>query len=493
MDIVQRASSLTAILLLLAPWPCFATEGYYKDLFMDGGVKLTSRTSLPAADLLGLSMDILASSSETTQKKMMITSSDDSNGCLLYPDGAPRYRAIYVNGGSATGHGTSLGVTGRQRIRDFFEAGGSYTGSCAGAFLAMIHNNKPTHDKNGPYKYYLGIWPGIGRSANTLKKTHDIKFLQLNHPLVKKYPSLSDGMVSGVSHNGGCRFEASYFPMPKGTEYLGQNHCPSLKGLHGYYNVMAWKKSPATGRVVVTCSHPEGTKSGERRDFMAAILSYALDGVGAPRPPRGALKNGVPQTRNGADTRIGDKQYHYWTVSLPPWTTKLTVSLGGLSADCHLYLSKTKRPTRLVHLLRSDKPGNADEQIVAHDPGPGTWYVGVYGGHPVKNGASYTVKANWSVGQPPPIDGAAAPPDGALPADRGGPSAEGKQPAADGGAAPDGMAQGGELPDDLDGGCSCQSGAASAEAGPGLLLLLLALAVWRRRVCGATPPPVERR
>ncbi len=469
---VFRLACLTMSLLL--PATAAATpEGYYKDLFMDGGVKLTSRSSLAAADMLGLNYDVLATSSQTTQKKMMITSPDDKNGCLLFPDGAPRYRVIFTNGGSATGHGSSLGPTGRQRVRDFFAAGGSYSGSCAGAFLSMIHNNKPTFDKNGPYKYYYGLWPGIGRSANTLKQYHDIHFKKLSHPLVQKFPSLADGKVSAVYHNGGCRFQASYYPMPQGTEYLGVNHAPTLKGLHGYYNVMAWKKSSTTGRVVVTCSHPEGKKTGEQRDFTAAMISYALDGIGAPRPAKGLLQNGAPRTMDTDSTRLGDKQYHYWTLILPPWTARLELTLSGLSADNHLYLSRITRPTRLKHHHRSDQKGNAGEKIVVHKPAAGTWYVGVYGAHPVKNGASYTLHATWKVGKPPADAGPPTTTDGGPP------------PPADSGrtdghvATPDGLVVGGDGGAERDdGGCSCAVGA----RGPGawIVLLLVGLLIRRR-------------
>ena len=456
---------------MFSPVQAQATEGYYKDLFMDGGVKLTSRSTLAAAELLGLSYDVLATSSETTQKKMMIQSTDDSNGCLLYPDGAPRYRVIYTNGGSATGHGTSLGPTGRQRVRDFFAAGGSYAGSCAGAFLAMIHNNKPVYDKNGPYKYYYGLWPGIGRSANTLKKYHDIHFKNLSHPLVKKYPSLADGLVSAVYHNGGCRFQASYFPMPAGTEYLGVMHAPSLSGLHGYYNLMAWKKSSTTGRIVVTCSHPEGKQTGEQRDLTAAIISYALDGIGASPPVKGALAKGAGRTMNTDTTRLGDKQYHYWTVVLPPWTGTLEVTLSGLSANNQLYLSKNVRPTRLKHQFRSDAQGNVDEKISAKKPGPGTWYVGVYGSHSVKNGASYTVKASWSVSGPPQDGGPPPGHDGGAPGVDGG-----TKPTPDGGSAPDGLVVGGDHgPQRQDGGCSCNVGGPDDGPGAAVVLMLAAL------------------
>ena len=114
-------------------------HGYYKELFMNGGIALTSRRTLPAADALGLKMEFYASATgekisavdTLTQQQIFCGYSEDSNGWLLYPDGAPRYRAIYVNGGHASTHAVSLTEQGRKRIQEFVAAGGSYVGTCA--------------------------------------------------------------------------------------------------------------------------------------------------------------------------------------------------------------------------------------------------------------------------------------------------------------------------------------------------------------------------
>jgi hypothetical protein len=123
MKLKTSVISLFRVLLFSIPVFCSyvnAVEGYYKDLFMDGGVSLTSRESLPAADYLGLSMEYLATSDQLLQNSILLGNSDDTNGVLLYPDGQPRFRCIFMNGGSATYHGKSLGESGRERIRNFF-------------------------------------------------------------------------------------------------------------------------------------------------------------------------------------------------------------------------------------------------------------------------------------------------------------------------------------------------------------------------------------
>ena len=50
-------------------------------------------------------------------------------GTDLYPDGAPRFRCVYFNGGSATNHGKSLSTRAKDNMRAFYANGGSVAGS----------------------------------------------------------------------------------------------------------------------------------------------------------------------------------------------------------------------------------------------------------------------------------------------------------------------------------------------------------------------------
>ena len=132
------------------------SKGFYKEVFMDGGVALTSRHFLPAARFLGVKMDYFASAStkKLTQKDTLLQmnifcgNENDTNGWLLYPDGAPRFRMIYVNGGKSGSHARSLGEEGRARIQEYIRNGGSYVGTCAGAFIASTGAVKKTGIKN---------------------------------------------------------------------------------------------------------------------------------------------------------------------------------------------------------------------------------------------------------------------------------------------------------------------------------------------------------
>ena len=124
------------------------TKGFYKDLFVDGGIKVSSRDYLPSSRDLQLDWESFlcsAKKQKETDKKTTYTATDtlmqrqlfggssiDENGILLFPDGQPRFRVIFVNGGGAASHGRSLGEEARNRIREFVRNGGSYMGDCAG-------------------------------------------------------------------------------------------------------------------------------------------------------------------------------------------------------------------------------------------------------------------------------------------------------------------------------------------------------------------------
>ena len=83
-------------------------RSYYKDVFLDAGIGLSSRTSLAAAIHLGLTLEGVCLSRSgapeeeyVLQNEIIEGSSQDLNGRLLYPDGQPRFRLLFVNGGSS--------------------------------------------------------------------------------------------------------------------------------------------------------------------------------------------------------------------------------------------------------------------------------------------------------------------------------------------------------------------------------------------------------
>ncbi len=375
--------AITAYVHSLAYKPA-RKEGYYKDLFMDSGVALTSRRDLPAADMLGLSMEFLALPSKgasaedrALQVKLLGGWPGDTNGILLYPDGAPRFRCVYVNGGSATRHGASLGPRGRAAFRAFFSGGGSYTGSCAGAYLPTLAPRKQKIRKE-----YLHIWPGHVQPTGLLKTPTGL-FIPSGSPLLRYSDFGGDHYVASVYHNGGCYADDKdpWFWAP-GSEVLARFDYPRLP-MHRKVACWAWKESGRTGRLVVIGSHPEGVGYGEQKDLMAAILRYALAGTGLPRV-KARLENGRPRTmddnRRAGHERIGDGQYHHFTVQVPRGSRSLEVEVKSLRPGrlLALFLRRGGFAFRGSPGVESAAGGAGPSlKIRVESPAPGVWYIGV--------------------------------------------------------------------------------------------------------------------
>lgn len=377
-------------------------RGYYKDVFMDGGHDLTSRTSLPAATYLGWSMDYLATGDSAFQNTIIIKSENDANGALVYPDGEPRYAMMYVNGGGANGHGISLTSTGRNRIVSYNNKGGCYVGSCAGAFLA--------HPETSKYKW-LGLIPAYQTECGLMDSTTGI-FIVDNSPLLNYgYDFGGDMYLSDVYFNGGGFLKPEN--VPAHGEILATYDFPGWV-MHGCGAVWAYKANDTKGRVVCTGSHPEGITSGEQRDLMAAMMRYAVDGAGLPAA-KAALANGTPKTYNkstGTSAGIGDKQYHHFTIDVPEGVKQMKVSIKS-DSDITLHLALRKGDfawrTDADYLLVQS---GSSKTLEIDSPESGQWYVSVYCAADIKttcgssvfkqsgdtdalNGIPYTIEASW--------------------------------------------------------------------------------------------------
>ena len=408
-------------------------QGFYKDIFMDGGISLTSRTTLPIVSYLGLTMEYYASCSDVekmsgidtmVQTSVMSQNDQDENGCLLYPDGAPRFRMIYMNGGKSGNHGYSLntkGNKGLKRIREFYAKGGSYVGTCAGAYLSSCGSGTTTNPN------YTGIWPGYCYPTGLNDTYTDMK-VESGSPLLDYYDFGGDGRVEYVRHNGGCYMSPA---PPRGTEILMRYYCPDTAKVHLMGSIWAFKKDSLTGRVVACGSHPEGVESGERRDLMAAMCRYAMDGNGISRS-KGELENGVIREMtalysagDSAHARIGDKQFHHFACYLPEKVKTLTVTLQGAegSAGCNLelYLKKgtfaypdvathstcekgcaqtltVSAPEAGLWMVAVRCPDTVTAQVETYDNGNGMTgkYYRYSGNTTVLNGVPYTVCATWN-------------------------------------------------------------------------------------------------
>ena len=363
-------------------------RGFYKDLFMDGGIALTSRTTLPVTEYLDLSMEYFASGADvekmtavdtTLQTAVLSHSAEDENGCLLYPDGAPRFRMIYMNGGKSGNHGLSLNTKGSKalkRIREYYANGGSYVGTCAGAYLASAGSGTASNPN------YTGIWPGHCYPTS-MTDTYTSMTVEPGCPLLNYYDFGGDMRVDGVRHNGGCYLSPA---PPAGTELLLRYYCPDTTKVHGQGSIWAWKKDVFTGRAVACGSHPEGVASGERRDLMAAMCRYAMDGQGCTTV-KDTLWNGkvcemtaLYSSGDLAHARIGDRQFHHFAIFLPEGAKNLSITLSGAegSEGCNLelYLNKGTFAYPDLARLSSLKAGCA-QTLVEAAPEGGLWLVAV--------------------------------------------------------------------------------------------------------------------
>ena len=374
------------------------TDGWYKDVWMDSGILLTSRTELPAARALGLSTEafISATNTKTTaltqvdtllQTAAVCGNAMDENGILLYPDGAPRFRLIYMNGGKAVNHGRTLGEKGRENIRTFVRNGGSYVGSCAGAFLASAYT--VTADTLRPRtSVYLGIWPGAVRGTGLDKSWTDVT-IEKKSPLLRYYSFGGDRQVDSVRHNGGC-YAFEQMVWPDKAEVLARYKTTGRelkRDIDGTPVIWSFKDAPGSGRVISCGSHPEGNTSGERLDLMCAMIKYAMDGNGSPSV-KCSMSPGdtVRMTRRTSDadparTRIGDRQYHHFLVEIPAGRDSVTVTLKSLKGwrdfDLYLFADPDGFARRDGASVRNVSLG-VDKAMVLHRPKSGRYYVSVF-------------------------------------------------------------------------------------------------------------------
>ena len=396
--------------------PIVPIKAFYKDVFLDSGIGLTSRKFLYAARYLGLSTEGVSlprsgacAEDSVLQNQIIAGDANDTNGRLLYPDGQPRYRLLFVNGGSSKTHGKSLTETALHNMRLFVQNGGSYVGTCAGAFFASNG-----YDSNVAYPYYLSIWPymmnhtGISGSVTGMFIEHDSPLLQYND-------FGGDDYVSDIRHNGGG------YPveLPSETEVLARYDYPTKPDVHMQPSIWSYKYDSIGGRVIMEGSHPEEVSNGERRDLTAAMIQYAMDGVGRTTI-KGILNNGEvrlmdrsTEDNNPLYTKIGDLQCHHFIVKIPKNAHNITVTIDS-NIDCDLSLMMchdTFAYPEEADFISSNK--GAYQQLSFSTIEPGIWYVTVqclstievketnYGQSytdslGVLNGVPYWIRVSWS-------------------------------------------------------------------------------------------------
>lgn len=365
-------------------WP--AELGFYKDMFIDGGYELSS-SGTNAAKFLGLSYQTLFTSSASYQNSIMVSSATDSNGALLYPDGQPRFRLYYMNGGSSGDHVASLGAAGKQRVQDFFHNGGSYSGSCAGAFAAGSRYNR----------YYQLIPNTNFDSAGPWGTSVDARFTA---PEDKPFADVMDRLgvdktVYNIAFYGGPIYKPGIdsivgTDIVQGLQYFGTNF-GGPSSLNGHPQVAAYK-GPGTGQMAILAGHPEYASSGSRLGLTAAVYQYALDGARKIPDLKADLSLGQTVQMVGPTQMVGDNQYHRFTVDVPAGADSLDVSLSGLSGNADVFVQCDSPANAQSYLAKGTQTGTTGESVqVDVSQACSVLHVSVLGVHDVKNGTAYSL------------------------------------------------------------------------------------------------------
>ncbi|MBN1609060.1 MAG: hypothetical protein JW940_20700 [Polyangiaceae bacterium] len=376
-------------------------EGFYKELFMDVGVGLDDVDRLPAADQLGYRWEFVSGEDVAVQHSYMTSNANDANGVLLYPDREPRFMMLYTGGGYGD-HAGPVGAEGIQNVQDFFHNGGSYTGTCNGNYLA--------------WSWGYNFWPGqmkIDSHEGEVEGT-----IPEDSPILQYYDFGGDHLIQGLMH-----FKGGYATgtLPEGTEVLliGKSASTPIDG-DGHPTGWAYKPSATSGRMCGLSDHPEyAFRPGEVMDYLAAAFHYARDGV-APPDVKASLVNGEERVMNKASedgdpayTKIGDRQYHHFTVSLPNGADEMTVTLKADDRyDMNLYVAANTFALASQAQYEDTSQG-ANKALTVASPEPGTWYIGVecattvvatkntdgydYSGDlEVLDGVEYSIEAVWT-------------------------------------------------------------------------------------------------
>lgn len=370
-------------------------DGYYKDIFMDSGLKLSARKYLPSARHLQKEVETFWQTKNTLRDTLMqyrcfVGTEMDSNGILMYPDGAPRFRVVYVNGGLASSHAKTLGPEGQERFREYVNGGGSFVGTCAGGYIGTTG----VYQKDGTFKYrpeYFALWPGRARDTHLADRRFTM-YMEENSPLLKYYDFGGDMKVDSIYHNnGGYASLNEEDPIPEGTEPLLRVDwdLPPKIGPSIDNQVCCWayKANENAGRVILMSSHPEAVSTGERLHLMSAFFQYAMDGNGAV-VVKGELEPGQVREMNKSTedkeplfTKIGDRQYHHFTVEIPKRTKKATIILEGYKGadDFDLTLAALEGDFAFHNKTNIKNVSlGCNKALVLEKPQAGKWYISVF-------------------------------------------------------------------------------------------------------------------
>ena len=347
----------------------------------------------------------------------------DANGVMLYPDGEPRFKLLYLYGGYPRVHSTTLSAKGRENVRQYVYSGGSYSGSCGGAFIASagVPPGVTLSLSVIDFASNLSLWPGfmrefVGSFENMCYTIPD------GSPLLDHYDYGGDNKVANMHHGNGPYFVRPSEQVP-GTEVLAYYDFPGYE-CDKQPSIIAYKPSIYSGIVLPMGSHPEYVTNcnDERCHLTAALYRYGLENVGIAKV-KGVLHNGETRrmTKSTEDndpayTKVGDRQCHHFAFALPPAAKNIRVRLESLEGF-NLSLRMAKSTFAFKEDAQYARENDAAVKELRFNTLPrGTYYVGVQcedtvttstdkygtiytGGTEVLNGAPYTISVSWEIGE----------------------------------------------------------------------------------------------
>jgi len=127
-------------------------------------------------------------------------------------------------------------------------------------------------------------------------------------------------------------------------------------------------------------------KEGERLEYMSAMMLYAMDGNPAPKI-KGVLEanevremNRRTEDKNPDFTRIGDKQYHHFSIDIPKRCRRAVVSLEGYEGEDNFDLLLCAKRGELAfsdNTTQKSSDKGCSKNLTIVKPKAGRWYVSV--------------------------------------------------------------------------------------------------------------------
>ncbi|MBQ0025246.1 MAG: fimbrillin family protein [Bacteroidales bacterium] len=370
-------------------------DAYFRDIIMDAGYMLDDGVSdgytksLPRVfkEFYPDSWDAFILDSKVPgdtvmQKKFFSGSTEDLNGRLLYPDGSPRFKALFIIGGdaqnsdNAEAHVRTLGEEACGYIRSFLEKGGSVvTSGGAGSVLAGTIFN-------GVEGEFLGLY-----NVNSLPN-NSISSINVNvagdSPLTAYMSDFSNPI--SVKNKYGVYLDES--KLPDGLEVLAR-YSSSKSAYSLAPAVWAYKNSETSGRIVACGGRPEAGNDSTKGPYklFRAELEYAIEGRGLAEV-KDVIHNGETRLMNlhegdPSHCAIGDLQCHHFVVKLDKKasTFKLALKWEG-DSDLELYFKKGSfafpGASPDYSCSAKVKDGSASSvELAVNDVPAGLWFVTV--------------------------------------------------------------------------------------------------------------------